>query len=160
MFKKTVEYTDFNGETVSEDLYFHFSEVELIEMELSVEGGLSAKLEKMISTANGREIVAYVKELILDAYGERSEDGKRFIKNDEVREAFSQTQAFSTVLFELLQGEDAASKFINALLPPEVVAKLKSVQEGGNVQKAPQDRKPAQKKPAARKPAAKKEVEG
>lgn len=155
MFKKTVEYTDFNGETVSEDLYFHLSEVELIEMELSVDGGLSAKLEKMITTANSREIVAYVKELILDSYGERSEDGKRFIKNDEVREAFAQSQAFSTILFELLQGEDAASKFVNALLPPDVVAKLKSVQESGNVQKAPQDRKPA-----ARKTASKKEVEG
>ena len=159
MFKKTVQYTNFLNEEVEEDLYFHFSETELIEMQFSVEGGLSEKLDKIMSDANGKEIIAFVKNLILDAYGVRSEDGRRFIKDPALTQEFAQTPAFSSVFFELLNGEEAAATFVNALIPKSVAEKVASA--AGGPQK-PQDRKPKASttpRPAVRKASPKGDVE-
>ena len=102
MLKKSIKYTDYNGVERVEDFYFNLSKAEVAEMELSVDGGMSAMLERIVESKNNKEIVGMFKEIILKAYGEKSEDGKRFIKNKELAEGFAQTEAFSELLLNLL----------------------------------------------------------
>ena len=117
MIKKTIKYTDYNGVERVEDFYFNLSKAEITEMELSVEGGMSKMLEDIVKSNNNKEIVGIFKELILKAYGEKSEDGKRYIKSKELTEGFAQTEAFSELFVELALNEDKAAEFVNGIVP-------------------------------------------
>jgi vacuolar-type H+-ATPase subunit F/Vma7 len=117
VLKKTITYEDFNGETVSEDFFFHLSKAELVELEMSHEGGLSASLQRIVDAEDGKSIIAEFKNIILSAYGKKSADGRRFIKNQELREEFESTEAYSTLFMELVTDTDAAIKFINGVIP-------------------------------------------
>ena len=117
MLKKTITYEDFNGEKVSEDFFFHLSKAELVELELSHQGGLSESLQKIIADEDGKSIIAEFKNIILSAYGKRSEDGKRFVKNATVREEFESSEAYSALFMELVTNADAAVEFINGIIP-------------------------------------------
>jgi hypothetical protein len=117
LLKKTITYTNFNDEEVSEDHYFHLSKAELVELEMSYEGGMSEWLKRIIDAEDGKTIIAEFKKIILDSYGVRSPDGKRFIKNDEVRDAFLSTEAYSTLFMELVTETDKAVEFINGIVP-------------------------------------------
>lgn len=117
MIKKTIKYTDYNGVERVEDFYFNLSKAEITEMELSVDGGMSAMLEAIIKSNNNKEIVSMFKEIILKAYGEKSEDGKRFIKSKELTEGFAQTEAFSELFVELALNEEKAAEFVNGIIP-------------------------------------------
>lgn len=127
MLKKTMTYTDFNGEEIKEDFYFHLSKAEIMEMQLEEKGGLAERIQKIVDTKNVPEIVKVFKELILKAYGVKSEDGKRFIKSKELSEAFSQTQAYSDLFMELATDADAAAAFINGIIPAELQQQPKSI---------------------------------
>lgn len=120
MLKKTITYVDYNGNERVEDFYFNLTKAEATEMELSVEGGLTKKLEDIVNSENNKEIIALFKEIILKAYGEKSQDGKRFIKSEELSEAFSQTEAFSELFMELALDEKAAADFVNGILPANI----------------------------------------
>lgn len=120
MLKKTVSYTDYNGVDRTEDFYFNLSKAEVTEMELSVDGGLSTMLEKIVESKDNKQIVAMFKNIVLKAYGEKSLDGKRFIKNAEVTEAFSQTEAYSEIFMELAMDAQAAADFVNGVLPKNI----------------------------------------
>lgn len=117
MLKKTVTYTDYNGVERTEDFYFNLTKAEITEMELSTEGGLEAMIRKIVAEKNAPAIIKIFKELVLKAYGEKSPDGRRFIKNDEVRDAFSQTEAYSEIFMELATDADAAAAFVNEITP-------------------------------------------
>ena len=131
MLKKTITYDDFNGETVSEDFFFHLSKAELVELELSHQGGLSEALQRIVAAEDGKGIVQEFKNIILSAYGQRSDDGKRFIKNQQLREEFESTEAYSSLFIELVTDADAAVKFINGIIPAgmaEEAARLAAVE--------------------------------
>lgn len=117
MVKKTITYVDYNGETRKEDHWFHLSKAELIMMENSVIGGLKQKMEKIIQSQNNVEIMELFKDLIHRSYGIKSDDGRRFIKSDEISTEFEQTEAYSELVIELLSNADEASEFIKAMLP-------------------------------------------
>lgn len=117
MLKKTVTYTDYNGVERTEDFYFNLSKAEVAEMELSVDGGLSQMLENIVKSKDNKQIISIFKDIVLKSYGEKSMDGKRFIKSDEIREAFSQTEAYSEIFIELALNEQAAAEFVNGILP-------------------------------------------
>jgi hypothetical protein len=117
VLKKTITYEDFNGDEVSEDFFFHLSKAELVEMELSHEDGLSEALQRIIAAKDGKGIVTEFKNIILSAYGKRSSDGKRFVKNADVREEFESSEAYSTLFMELVTDTDAAIEFINGIVP-------------------------------------------
>ena len=117
MFKKTIEYTDFNGEKRKEDFYFNLSKAELLEMQLSKDGGLKDFLEKIVKTKDVPKLVEMFKKIILMSYGEKSADGKHFMKSEEIRQSFACTEAYSELFMELATNSDAAAEFINALLP-------------------------------------------
>lgn len=117
MLKKEITYVDFNGETRTEVFYFNLMKSEIAEMELSTEGGLSEKIKKVVDAKDATAILAIFKELIMKAYGKKSEDGKRFIKNEEIKNEFVQSEAYSVLFMELATNSDAASAFINGVVP-------------------------------------------
>lgn len=118
MLKKTISYIDYDGNERTEDFYFNLTQAETTEMEMSEAGGLVKMIEKIIAAQDSKKIIEIFKDLILRSYGEKSPDGKRFIKNQELRDAFSQTEAYSQLFMELASDEDAAAAFVNAITPP------------------------------------------
>lgn len=124
MLKKTITYTDYNGNERTEDHYFNLTKAEIMEMEMSTTGGLAEMIKKIVAAQDAPAIIKIFKELILKAYGEKSPDGKRFIKSDELRDAFSQTEAYSQLFMELATDADAAAKFVNGIIPSDVSKKM------------------------------------
>ena len=117
MLKETIKYTDYNGVEREEDFWFNLTTAEVMEMELSTTGGFTEMIKKIISTQDAPAIIRVFKDLVLKAYGEKSADGKRFIKSKELSEAFSQTEAYSILFMKLATDADAAAKFVNGIVP-------------------------------------------
>ena len=117
MLKKTITYTDYNGFERTEDFYFNLTKAEVVEMEMSTTGGLAEMIKKIVAAQDAPSIIAIFKKLILKAYGEKSPDGKRFIKSDEISNAFSQTEAYSQLFMELATDADKAAEFVNGITP-------------------------------------------
>ena len=120
MLKKTITYTDYNGSERTEDFYFNLSKAEVMEMEMSTSGGLAEMITKIVAAQDAPAIIKIFKELVLRAYGEKSPDGKRFIKSDEIATAFSQTEAYSQLFMELATDADAAAAFVNGIVPKDI----------------------------------------
>lgn len=117
MLKKSITYTDYNGTERTEDFYFNLSKAEIMEMEMGVDGGLVEMINKIVAAKSAPAIIDVFKTLILKAYGEKSADGKRFIKSEELATAFSQTEAYSVLFMELATDADEAAKFVNGIVP-------------------------------------------
>lgn len=117
MLKKTITYTDYNGVERTEDFYFNITKAEAIEMEMTTTGGMSAMIEKIISTQDTPALFKLFKDIILKAYGEKSPDGKTFMKSETISDAFSRTEAYSELLTELVTDADKASEFVNGIIP-------------------------------------------
>lgn len=120
MLKKTITYTDYNGNERTEDHYFNLSKAEIMEMEMSTTGGLAEMIQKIVAAQDSPAIVKIFKELILKAYGEKSPDGKRFIKSEEISTEFSQTEAYSQLFMELATDAKAGAAFVNGIVPKEM----------------------------------------
>ena len=116
MLKKTINYTDYNGMERKEDFYFNLNKAEVAEMELSTEGGLAEMIQKIVSSKDTPSIVKIFKDLILKAYGEKTPDGKRFVKSKELSDAFAQTEAYSELFMELATDAETASAFVNGIM--------------------------------------------
>lgn len=126
MLKKTIAYTDFNGVDRNEDFYFNLTNAEVMEMEMSCTGGLSEMINKIVAAQDVPSIIKVFKEIILKAYGEKSADGKRFIKSQELADSFSQTEAYSKLFMELSMDADKASEFINGIMPADAVKAIQN----------------------------------
>lgn len=122
MLKKTITYIDYNGVEQSEDFYFNLTKAELIELELAHAGGLSESLKRIVAAQDGNAIIREFKNIILKAYGERSEDGKRFVKSDEISARFAATEAYSVLFVQLVTDADEAAKFVSAVMPQDLMA--------------------------------------
>lgn len=120
MYVKEIEYTDFNGVARKEKFYFNLTKAEILDMELGKTGGLTEYIQKIIAAQDTPAVMALFKQLLLKSYGVKSDDGRRFIKNDEVRSEFEQTQAFSDLYMLLALNDDEASKFVNAIVPEDM----------------------------------------
>lgn len=131
MIKKTITYEDYDGNERTEDFYFNLSKAELTEWELSHAGGLSALLTKIVASNNTPEIMAFFKEIITKSYGEKSLDGRRFVKSPEITEAFLQTPAYDIFFMEIMENTDSMSDFINGLMP-NFDGKEAAIQEAKN----------------------------
>ena len=124
MLLKRITYTDYNGQERTEDFYFNLSKAEIMEMEMSTTGGLADSIKKIIETIDIPSIIKTFKEVILKSYGEKSADGKRFIKNAELAEAFAQTEAYSNLFMELATNEEEAANFINGIIPNDLAEQV------------------------------------
>lgn len=124
MLSKDIKYTDYNGVEREEKFLFNLSKAEVMEMELGTSGGLAEMIKNIVAAQDTPSIIKIFKELVLKAYGEKSPDGKRFIKVDEkgnpLSVAFSQTEAYSNLFMELATNSDAAAKFVRGIIPSDI----------------------------------------
>lgn len=123
MIKKTMTYVDYNGTERTEDFYFNLTEAEIMEMEMGTTGGLAEMIQRIVAAQDAPAIIKIFKELVLKAYGEKSADGKRFVKSDEISTAFAQTEAYSQLFMKLATDADAAAKFVNGIVPASMANK-------------------------------------
>ncbi len=117
MLKKTIAYKDYDNNERVEDFYFNLSKAEILEMEYGTTGGMTKIIEQMVATQDTARIMKMFKEIIMRSYGEKSLDGKRFIKSPELAEAFIQTEAYSNLFMELIQDPEKFAQFIKAVIP-------------------------------------------
>lgn len=129
MLKKTISYTDFNGDPAEEDYFFHLSKAELVELEMSQEGGMSEWMQKIIVAQDNKSLIAEFKNIILSSYGQRSPDGRRFIKSQDLRNEFESTEAYSTLFMGLVTDTDSAVEFINGVIPQDMAQEVAKVAE-------------------------------
>ena len=128
MLKKRIKYTDYNGNPREEDFYFNLTKAEIAEMQMSTVGGFTDMIQHIVDTQDAPGIIRVFKEIILRAYGEKSSDGKRFVKSKELSEAFSQTEAYSELFMELATDADAASNFVNGIIPADMAKAVEQQQ--------------------------------
>ena len=124
MYSKEIKYIDFDGNERVETFQFHLSKAELAEMELSKIGGFKAYIQAIIDADDREQIIALFKNLILKSYGKKSEDGKRFVKSEEISRAFEECPAYSELFMELVTNTDSATAFITGLVPAELQKQL------------------------------------
>lgn len=132
MLKKEITYTDYNGVERKETHYFNLSKAEIMEMEMSTVGGFAEMIQKVVDAQDTPSIVKIFKDLILKAYGEKSPDGKRFIKSDDLSIAFSQTEAYSVLFMELATNAESAAAFVNGIVPSDAQVDPKSLPQFNN----------------------------
>lgn len=129
MTYETITYTDYNGVTKTRKFYFHINKAELIELETMTPGGVGKALDEAAKAKDAAKLMRFFKDIIAMAYGEKSEDGERFIKSKELSEAFMQTEAYNQLFTDLLTNAEKASKFINGIFPKELVEQALKEQE-------------------------------
>ena len=117
MLKKTITYTDYNSVERTEDFYCNLTKAELMEMEIGTTGGMADMIKRIVDAKDAPAIIKIFKELVLKAYGEKSADGKRFVKSEEISNGFAQTEAYSQLFMELATDADAAAAFVNGIIP-------------------------------------------
>ena len=120
MIKKTITYTDYNGSKRTEDFFFNLSKAELIDMEFGVYGGYSEAVKKIVDSNDTPSIMKCFKEIILKAYGKKTDDGRRFIKSEELSKEFEQTEAYSEMIVDFIQHPDVAAEFIRKVMPSDI----------------------------------------
>ena len=133
MYKKTIKYTDYNGVDREEDFYFSLNEAELTEMQLGVEGGFAAMIDKIIKAKDTPSLIKIFKELLLKSYGIKSDDGRRFIKSEKLSEEFMQTPAYSELYMMLATDDKKATEFIKNIIPAKLQAKATELEKTHDV---------------------------
>lgn len=124
MLKRPISYEDFNGYQKTDIFYFNISKPELIELEVEYDQGFSSMIQGIIDTKDNKSLIKIFKDIVLLAYGQKSEDGKRFVKSDQLREEFSQTAAYSALFMELASNDGAAAIFIKGVLPKDMAGEV------------------------------------
>ena len=126
MLAKKITYTDYNGVEQTEKFYFNLSKAELVELQIGKNGGYQEYLKRLINSRDQEEIASIFKMFILKSYGIKSDDGKRFIKSEELSKEFEQTEAYSELYCELVTDTNKATEFFNGLMPQALVAQIQS----------------------------------
>ena len=120
MFSRTFTYKDYNGNTRTDTWYFNLDKAELMKMELGAWGGLDAMMKRLMRETNSEKIIETFEKMILGAVGEKSPDGRKFIKNEQIREDFRQTPAYADLFYELVMDSEKANAFFKACMPEEL----------------------------------------
>lgn len=143
MLKKTITYTDFNNNVRTEDFYFNLSKAEITEWELreNLSGGLQAILTNVIKSNDGRQIMDAFRQILIKSYGIKSADGRSFVKSEEISAGFLGSEAYSVLFMELLQDPNAASRFVNGIVPADLADEAAKAEQ---TRPQPQDRLPKQ----------------
>ena len=124
MYNKTVTYKDYKGNTRTEDFYFNLNKAELVELELSTKGGLTVMMDRIIAAQDNPTLFKIFKDLVSKSYGVLSDDGRKFVKNQEVLDDFMQTEAYSIIFSELATNAEAAAEFFNNVIPQNLAKEL------------------------------------
>ena len=132
MLKKKITFTDYNGETRTQTYFFNLSKAELLEMQFTTVGGMQHLLEDIAESHDSKRTFELFKSIIMKAYGEKSEDGIRFIKSPELSEAFIQSEAYTELIMEFFNDGQKAADFINAIIPSDLAAEIAKNQAASN----------------------------
>ena len=124
MIKKTITYTDFNGNERTEDQYFNLTKAEITKMELSIKGGLAEMIKRIVDAQDTPAIIEVFEDLIKRSYGVKTPDGRGFVKRAEDLEAFMATEAYSQLFMELATDADAAAQFVNGIIPADMASQM------------------------------------
>lgn len=116
----TKTYKDFNDVERTETKFFNLTEAEVMEMELGTAGGVVELLQRIVAAKDQPTIIKFFKDFILKAYGEKSPDGLRFDKSEQMRQDFSNTQFYNLLFMELATDDEKAAKFVNGVIPQSV----------------------------------------
>lgn len=127
MIKETVTYKDYNDLERTETFYFHFNEAEILDMEMSVEGGFAERVQRIVDAKDQSSLLKIIKNFVLDAHGVKSDDGRLFIKNDKTRAEFVQCPAYSIIFMKLVTDDVKAAEFVNGVVPDSMKDKLKAI---------------------------------
>lgn len=130
MLAKTITYKDYNGVERTETHYFNLSKAEVTKMEMSTSGGFTQMVHKIIETKDLPTLVKIFDDLILKSYGEKSLDGRKFIKSEELSTAFSQTEAYATLFMELISDSGKMAEFVNGILPNDLDKTVREINRG------------------------------
>ena len=133
MYKKTVTYTDYDGVERTESFFFNLSRAELLDMELGSDGGMTGLINKIVDEKDTKRIVGLFKDIMNRSYGVKSDDGKRFIKNEEVLNEFLDSAAYSDIYMELVTNTDKAIEFVNGIMPADLVEKAAKQELEANI---------------------------
>lgn len=120
MIIETVTYENYYGEKKTKDLYFHLTKPELVDLQVSETEGLDKYIKRISASESQKEIVEVFKKIVKMAYGVVSPDGDRFMKNQEVKDAFLESPAYEAVYMRLATDEKEAAKFINGIMPKDL----------------------------------------
>ncbi len=124
MLKREISYEDYNGNQVTDIFYFNISKPELVALEVEQKQGFGAMIQGIVDAKDHKTLVIKFKEIVLLAYGQKSDDGKRFIKSDQLREEFSQTAAYNELFMELAMNDGAAVVFVKGILPRDMAGEF------------------------------------
>lgn len=124
MIKKTITYSDFNGNERTEDFYFNLTKAEITKMELSIKGGLAEMIQRIVAAQDTPAIIEVFEDLIKRSYGVKTPDGRGFVKKAEDLEAFIATEAYSQLFMELATDAEAASQFVNGVVPADMAKQV------------------------------------
>lgn len=119
MLKLTRKYTDYNGVEREEDFHFNLTKAEILDMEVSIPGGMSGLIERLTKSQDTQATIEIFKTIIKKAYGVKSEDGRRFRKTPELLQEFMETEAYSDLYYELLADPQKAADFIKQIIPQQ-----------------------------------------
>ena len=137
MIVKRIKYTDYDGNEREEDFRFNLTEAELMKMEFNTVGGMEQMINKIMDEKDTKKIGELFDKVLLASYGEKSADGKRFVKSPELSKAFSETEAYNVLYMELLTDEKAATAFINGLIPQNVADKVQNLPSNSRIPAPP-----------------------
>lgn len=119
MYHICVKYEDLNGDPTSEDLYFHMSAKEWVKADgdKAEDGGYEKYINRMIDEQNAINVLRVLEDIVRRAYGVKSPDGKKFIKDVQTTEEFLESLAYDAFLDELLYTEGTSAAFIKSIIP-------------------------------------------
>lgn len=133
MYKKVIKYTDYNGVEREEPFYFNLNKAELVKWEGSTVGGMRAMYDKIIAAQDKEALISLFETIIQRAYGEKSPDGKRFMKSPEILANFTSTEAYSNLFMELASDDEAATAFMEGIMPADLLEAVRKEQANGEV---------------------------
>ena len=116
MHKENITYTDLNGVQRTEDFYFDLSKPEIVKMQASAKGGYDVQLKSIAASLDGAKIMDFFENFVSKAYGVKSEDGRRFMKSDEISRSFMETPAYEVLFEKLVTDDKYAADFVNAVM--------------------------------------------
>ena len=123
MVKKTLTFTNFEGEEVTKDFYFNLSKMEFRELDRAIPGGLNNRIEQIRVEKDEDRLLDLMSTLILSSYGEKAEDG-RFVKEDaqgrKLSSYFKVSEAWDVLFLNLLQNEQELNEFLVGIVPKDV----------------------------------------
>ena len=124
MYRYTTTYKDYNDFERTEDFFFNLNKAEIMEMQFTTEGGLEQRLKRIMAANDVPTLVAIFKDLLLRSYGIKSDDGRHFLKSEEIRIKFECSPVYSELFMKLATDDVEAAKFINQVVPSDVAKEV------------------------------------